>query len=49
MTGAAEFALLPLSELRPHERIEESNALDLVALLRRTRVLADPIWVARGS
>ncbi|HXQ79619.1 MAG: ParB N-terminal domain-containing protein [Thermoplasmata archaeon] len=49
MTGPAEFALLPLSELRPHERIEESNALDLVALLRRTQVLADPIWVARGS
>jgi L-serine kinase (ADP) len=49
MTGAAEFALLPLSELKAHERIEESTILDLVTLLRRTRVLADPIWVARGS
>jgi L-serine kinase (ADP) len=49
MNRAAEFALLPLSELRAHEQIDEANALDLVALLRRTRVLADPIWVARGS
>jgi L-serine kinase (ADP) len=49
MTAPAEFALLPIGELKPHEQIEESNALDLVAFLRRTRVLADPIWVARGS
>ncbi|MGP8075601.1 MAG: ParB N-terminal domain-containing protein [Thermoplasmata archaeon] len=49
MTGAAEFALVPLGELRAHERIVESNIGDLVALLRRTQVVADPIWVARGS
>lgn len=49
MTGAAEFALLPIRELRAHERIDETNMLDLVALLERTQVLSDPIWVARGS
>lgn len=49
MTGAAEFALLPLSGLKPHERFEESTILDLVNLLRRTRMLSDPIWVARGT
>jgi len=49
MTGGAEFALIPLTELKAHERIDESNIEDLVELLRRTRVLADPIWVSRGS
>jgi len=49
MTGAAEFELVPLRELRAHERIDETNTLELVALLRRTQVVADPIWVARGS
>jgi len=49
MTRAAEYALVPLSELRAHERIEESNVADLVDLLRRTQVLSDPIWVARDS
>jgi L-serine kinase (ADP) len=49
MTGPAEYALLPISELRAHEQIEESNVVDLVELIRRTQVVADPIWVARGS
>jgi len=49
MTGSAEFALVPLAELKAHERIEESNVLDLVDLLRRTQVLSDPIWVAREA
>lgn len=49
MTNVAEFAVVPLSDLRGHERIDEANVLDLVDLLRRTQVLSDPIWVARGS
>jgi L-serine kinase (ADP) len=49
MTEAAEFALLLLDEVKPHERIEESTIGDLVHLLQRTRVLSDPIWVARQS
>jgi len=49
MSGPAEFALLPLNELRAHERIDESNIADLVALLRRTQLLSDPIWVSRGT
>ena len=49
MTRGAEFSLLPLSALKGHERIDESNLLDLIAHLRHSRVLSDPIWVARGS
>ncbi len=49
MTGPAEYALLPLADLKAHERIEEANVLDLVALLRRTQVVSDPIWVSRES
>jgi len=49
MTGGAEFALLPLSTLLGHEEIEEWSLGDLIAHLRRSRVLSDPIWVARGS
>ena len=49
MTGAAEFALVPIGELKAHERINESNIPELVALLRRTQVVADPIWVSRDS
>ncbi|HEY1197685.1 MAG TPA: ParB N-terminal domain-containing protein [Thermoplasmata archaeon] len=49
MTGSAEFAFLRLSELKAHEQIEEANLLELMAHLERTKVLSDPIWVARGS
>ena len=49
MTGGAEFALLPLSSLKGHERIDEASLTDLMVHIRRSRVLSDPIWVARGS
>lgn len=49
MTRAAEFSLLPLSVLKGHERIDESTLLDLIAQLRRSQVLSEPIWVTRGS
>jgi L-serine kinase (ADP) len=49
MTGGAEFALLPIAELQGHERIDEENLAELIVHLRRSRVLSDPIWVARGS
>lgn len=49
MTKIAEFALVPIGELKSHERVDEANVLDLEAFLRRTGVVADPIWVARGS
>ncbi len=50
MTDArVEFALVPLAELRAHERIEEENVGELVEEIRSSRVFADPIWVARGS
>ena len=49
MTGGAEFALIPISILKGHERIDEANLLELIAHLRRSQVLSDPIWVARGS
>jgi len=49
MTGGAEFALLPLAHLKGHEQIEETNLTELVAHIRRSRILSEPIWVARGS
>ena len=49
MTSGAEFALLRLSTLKGHEQIDEASLLDLMAHLRRSQVLSDPIWVARGS
>ena len=49
MTGSAEFALLRLTELKAHEQIEEKNLRELIDQLRRTKVISEPIWVARGS
>ena len=49
MTRSAEFALLPISTLKSHEEIEEGTLGELVAHIRRSRVLSDPIWVTRGS
>ena len=49
MTGGVQFALLPLSGLKAHERIDEANLLDLIAHLKRSQTLSDPIWVARGT
>ena len=49
MSRGAEFALLPLSRLKSHEEIEESDLLDLIGHLRRSRVLSEPIWVTRGT
>ena len=49
MTGGAEYVLLPLSALKGHEEIEETNLVELIAHLRRSRVLSEPIWVARGT
>ncbi|HTT45151.1 MAG TPA: ParB N-terminal domain-containing protein [Thermoplasmata archaeon] len=49
MTGGPEFALLPIASLKGHERIDEGNLADLILHLRRSQVLSDPIWVARGS
>ena len=49
MTKGAEFTLLPLAALKSHEEIEEATLADLVDHIRRSRVLSDPIWVARGS
>jgi L-serine kinase (ADP) len=49
MTGGPEFALLPIASLKGHERIDEGNLAELIGHLRRSQVLSDPIWVARGS
>lgn len=47
MTGGPEFAILPLSVLKGHEQINEASLADLMALLRHSQVLEEPIWVAR--
>jgi hypothetical protein len=49
MTDSIEFALLRLSDLKAHEQIEQKNLLELIARLRRTKLISEPIWVARGS
>jgi L-serine kinase (ADP) len=49
MTEAPEFALVPIEKLLAHEEVEEENIAELVRELERTKVFADPIWVARGS
>jgi hypothetical protein len=49
MTEPPEFALLRLSDLKAHEEIEEKHLVDLIARLRRTKRITEPIWVARGS
>ena len=47
MTGGAEFVLVALTDLKGHEEIDEPSLLELIAHLRRSRVLSDPIWVTR--
>ncbi len=49
MTDPAEFALVRLSDLKAHEQIEEKNLVALIARLRRTKLISEPIWVAQGS
>jgi L-serine kinase (ADP) len=43
------FRLLRLSELKDHEQVDPKKVDELVENLRRTQVVADPIWVAAGS
>jgi hypothetical protein len=49
MTDEVVFALIPLDALRPHEEVVPSKVRALAAVLRRTGIFEDPIWVARGS
>ncbi len=44
-----EFLLLPIAELKAHEKYEEENVVELIEEIRRAGAFADPIWVARGS
>jgi len=47
--GEPTFHLLLLRDLLEHEEIEPRKVDRLVASIRRTKVVADPIWVAAGS
>jgi L-serine kinase (ADP) len=49
MTDGARFALVPISVLRPHERVDLAKAEELVEEIRRTGMVADPVWVARDG
>jgi hypothetical protein len=47
--GEPTFRLIRLRDLREHEQTERRKVDELVEDLRRTQVVADPIWVAAGS
>lgn len=49
--GAKEpiFRLVRISDLLEHEEIDPRKVDQLVEEIRRTNVVADPIWVAAGS
>ncbi len=46
---AVVFALLPLADLRAHERVDARKVRALARELERTGVFEDPIWVARDT
>ncbi len=46
---AVVFALLPLRDLKSHERVVAKKVRALAAEIRHRGVFEDPIWVARGS
>jgi hypothetical protein len=43
------FRLIRLEDLLEHEEIEPHKVDELVEDIRKTKVVADPIWVAAGS
>lgn len=49
MSAHPRFALVPLAELRAHERIDERDLPALVEEIRSHGELRYPIWVAAGS
>ncbi len=44
-----EFRLLPIGELSIHEEVDEAKVLELVHEIRRSGIVEDPIWVAKGT
>ncbi len=49
MSARPRFALVPIARLRGHEQIRPELVDELVAQISARGVVADPIWVARGS
>jgi len=49
MSRPPEFVLFPIARLRAHEQIDETTVAQLAAQIRAAGVVADPVWVARGS
>ena len=49
MSSRPKFRLVPIEELRGHEKTDERAVRALVRALRSDRVFSEPIWVARGS
>lgn len=44
-----EFALVPITQLHAHERIDGRDVVKLAAKIRNEGMVSDPVWVARGS
>jgi L-serine kinase (ADP) len=47
--GTPSFELIPLDRLHVHEEVVASDLAHLVANLRSTRIIREPILVAQGS
>jgi L-serine kinase (ADP) len=43
------FELVPIADLKIHEQVDEAKVRELVAEIRGSGVVAEPIWIARGS
>jgi L-serine kinase (ADP) len=44
-----EFRLIPIGELKVHEEVDEEKVRELVREIQHRKIVAEPIWVARGS
>ncbi len=49
MTPGVAFALVPLADLKAHERIDARDVGRLARSIRSSGRFSNPIWVARGS
>ncbi len=49
MTPSFEFRLVPIGQLRIHEKVDGSDVRALADAILKSGVFSDPIWVSRDS